>query len=62
LGAVSPEGFVPIVAEAVSPMAGPPLRDAGRMEIVSLNGRRVIVDNGVDVSVLVSVLRGLETL
>jgi transposase len=60
--AVSPEGFVPVVAEAASPVAGPPLRDAGRMEIVSLKGRRVIVDSGVDVSVLLCVVRGLETL
>lgn len=62
LSAVSPEGFVPVVAEASSPVAGPPLCDAGRMEIVSLNGRRVIVDSGVDVSVLLCVVRGLETL
>jgi transposase len=62
LGAISPEGFVPVVAEAASPEATPPLRAAGRMEIVSLNGRRVIVDSGIDVSVLVCVVPGLETL
>ncbi|HEU4806264.1 MAG TPA: transposase [Nitrobacter sp.] len=62
-GAVSPDGFVPVVAEASSPVAGSPLSScAGRMEIVSQNGRRVIVDNGVDVSVLLCVVRGLETL
>ncbi|MEO6382401.1 MAG: transposase [Nitrobacter sp.] len=63
LGAVSPEGFVPVVAEVSSPVAGPPISSgAGRMEIVSLNGRRVIVDIGVDVAVLLCVVRGLETL
>jgi transposase len=62
-GAVSPEGFVPVVVEASSPVAGPPISSgAGRMEIVSLNGRRVIVDSDVDVSVLLCVVRGLETL
>lgn len=63
LGAVSAEEFVPVVAEAPSAVAGPPLlRGAGRMEIVSLNGRRVIVDSEVDVSALVRLVQGLETL
>lgn len=34
----------------------------GRMEIVGANGRRVIVDRTVDVSVLMRILQGLETL
>lgn len=63
LGAVSPEGFVPVVAEAPSPVAGAPISSgAGRIEIVSLNGRRVIVDSGIDVSALLRLMRGLETL
>ena len=33
-----------------------------RMEVVSSNGRRVIVDGEVDVSKLVEIVRGLETL
>ena len=33
-----------------------------RMEVVSANGRRVIVDGEVDVSKLVEIVRGLETL
>lgn len=61
-GAVSPEGFVPVVAEGSSGTEPRISSCAGRMEIVSLNGRRVIVDSGVDVSVLLCVVRGLETL
>jgi len=64
-GPISPEGFVPavVVPEASSSVAEPPISSgAGRLEIVSLNGRRVIVDSDVDVSVLVCVVRGLETL
>ncbi|MFC3320439.1 transposase [Mesorhizobium kowhaii] len=34
----------------------------GRMEIVGVNGRRVIVDRTVDVSVLLRILQGLEML
>jgi transposase len=32
------------------------------MEVVAANGRRVIVDSGVDIDVLVRIMRGLETL
>jgi transposase len=32
------------------------------MEILSANGRRVIVDRDVDVEVLLRIVRGLETL
>ena len=60
------DGFVPalVVAEATVP-APVPLNSpsgTGRMEILSANGRRVIVDRDVDVDVLVHILRGLETL
>ncbi|MFC3326092.1 IS66-like element accessory protein TnpA [Mesorhizobium cantuariense] len=34
----------------------------GRLEIVSVNGRRVIVEPDVDVEALLRVMRGLETL
>src|SRR4029450_12193594 len=34
----------------------------GRIEIVSRNGRRVMVDRDVEVEVLLRILRGLETL
>ena len=44
----------------------PPDKDAGsgcgRIEIVSANGRRVRVDNDVEVEALLRILRGLETL
>lgn len=65
-------GFVPaiVVAEPVvantQPAAtvavSPPITDHGRMEVVSANGRRVIVDQDVDVDVLLRIMRGLETL
>jgi transposase len=34
----------------------------GRMEVVSANGRRVIVERDVDVETLLRIIRGLETL
>jgi transposase len=44
----------------------PPAKDigsgCGRIEIVSTNGRRVMVDRDVEVEVLLRILRGLETL
>lgn len=68
----SPTGFVPamVVAEPVvasTPSAEtvavpPPITDHGRMEVVSANGLRVIVDRNVDVDVLLRIMRGLETL
>jgi transposase len=60
------DGFVPALVVAEAPVPAPvPLNSpsgAGRMEILSANGRRVIVDRDVDVDVLVRILRGLETL
>lgn len=47
-------GFVPAMIV--------PAREAGRMEVVSANGRRVIVDRDVDVEALVRIVRGLEAL
>ena len=41
---------------------GSPGRSRNRLEVVSANGRRVIVDGEVDVSQLVEIVRGLETL
>ncbi len=34
----------------------------GTLEVVTANGRRVIVDRNVDVAVLLRIMRGLETL
>jgi len=36
--------------------------NGGRIEVVALNGRRVIVDSAVDVDALLRIMRGLETL
>src|SRR5437763_11273207 len=54
-------GFVPavIVAEQLEKVTGLGCR---RIEIVSVNGRRVIVDCDVDVESLLRLMRGLETL
>jgi transposase len=59
LGAIA--GFVPatIVPERPEEGSGP---GCGRIEIVSANGRRVLVDCAVDVEVLLRIMRGLETL
>lgn len=65
--------FVPAIVVAAEPVfatrppaetvAGPPpITDQGRMEVVSANGRRVIVGQDVDVTVLLRIMRGLETL
>jgi transposase len=68
----STNGFVPaiVVAEPViasTPPAAavampPPITDRSRMEVVSANGRRVIVGKDVDVEVLLRIMRGLERL
>ncbi|WP_180902012.1 IS66-like element accessory protein TnpA [Martelella soudanensis] len=68
----STKGFVPAVVVgnpviASTPPAQtaampPPITDRGRMEVVSANGRRVIVGKDVDVDVLLRIMRGLETL
>ena len=54
-------GFVParIVPELPAKGTEPA---CGRMEVVSANGRRVIVERDVDVEALVRIIRGLETL
>jgi transposase len=54
-------GFVPatVVLERPETGAEPGCR---RIEIVSANGRRVIVDCDVDVETLLRIMRGLETL
>jgi transposase len=54
-------GFVPavIVGEQAAKGVG---ADCGRIEIVSANGRRVIIDYEVDIEKLLGIIRGLETL
>jgi len=59
LGAL--RGFVPAMIVPEPPEKGT-RSGYGRIEIVSTNGRRVMVDRDVEVEVLLRILRGLETL
>jgi transposase len=59
LGAIA--GFVPAMIAPEQPEAAPG-PGCGRIEIVSANGRRVLVDCAVDVEALLRIVRGLETL
>ena len=54
-------GFVPAMIVPEPPEKGTG-SGHGRIEIVSTNGRRVMVDRDVEVEVLLRILRGLETL
>lgn len=54
-------GFVPAVIVPEPPEHGAGMA-RGRMEVVSANGRRVIVERDVDVDALLRILQGLETL
>lgn len=51
-----------ITPDVPTPASSPslPVVGSGRMEVLSTNGRRVIVDR--DVDALLRILRGLETL
>jgi transposase len=63
LGGCQVDGFVP--ARIVSEVQSTTERAApatGTLEVVTANGRRVIVDRNVDVAVLLRIMRGLETL
>jgi transposase len=66
LGSIRIEGFVPalITPDVPAPVSAPsnPVVGSGRMEVLSANGRRVIVDRDVDVDALLRIMRGLETL
>ena len=54
-------GFVPAMIVPEQPENGSGL-GGSRIEIVSANGRRVIVDCDVDLETLLRIMRGLETL
>ena len=72
LGAGSWDGFVPALvvpdSHAFLEPSGPtapvphPPRGLGRMDVVTANGRHVIVDRDVDVDALLRIIRGLEAL
>jgi transposase len=64
LGGGHAAGFVPaqIVPEIQSTTEPAAPTATGTLEIVTANGRRVIVDHNVDVAVLLRIMRGLETL
>jgi transposase len=64
LGGCQADGFVPaqIVPEIQSTTEPAALVATGTLEIVTANGRRVIVDHNVDVAFLLRIMRGLETL
>lgn len=57
-----PEGFVPALIVPETGPASQPVSDGGRMEVVSANGRRVVVDRDVDVDALLRIIQGLEAL
>jgi transposase len=63
LGGGQIDGFVParIVSE-VQPATERSAPAAGTLEVVTANGRRVIVGHNVDMAVLLRVIEGLETL
>lgn len=62
LGSIRVEGFVPALITPDVPAPSDPVVGSGRMEVLSANGRRVIVERDVDVDALLRILRGLETL
>ena len=63
LGDVSVGRFVPAqVVPETSPPGGVAATGEGRMEIVSANGRRVMVGRDVDVAFLLRIVQALETL
>jgi len=55
--------FVPaIVTAELAPASERSAPAAGRVEIVTANGRRIIIEPSVDVAVLLRIVRGLEQL
>ena len=59
---VVPDARAPLEPSApLAPVQHPP-RGLGRMEVVTANGRQVIVDRDVDVDALLRIIRGLEAL
>ena len=63
-GPASSAGFVPaVIVPEVAAATGPLMANgSGRIEIVTANGRRVLVDRDVDVEALIRVVQALERL
>jgi transposase len=61
LGEGGTGGFVPAMIGSGAPETRAQVA-CGRMEVVSANGRRIIVDRHVDVDALLRIVQGLETL
>jgi transposase len=61
LGAGGVCGFVPAQVMVEQPEKGAEVA-SGRMEVVTANGRRVIVERDVDLMALLRIIQGLETL
>src|SRR5262245_56805315 len=62
-GEAAASGFVPaIVTAELAAASERSASEASRVEIVTANGRRIIVGLGIDVAVLVRLVRGLEQL
>ena len=59
---VVPDPRVPLEPSVPTVPAQHPQRGLGRMEVVTANGRHVIVDRDVDVDALLRIIRGLEAL
>ena len=57
-------GFIPaiVTADPAGGLGSSASPSDGRFEVVSANGRRVIVDRDVDIEVMLRIVRGLETL
>jgi transposase len=64
LGRCQVDGFVParIVSDCPSTTGRVAPAATDTLEVVTANGRRVIVNGNVDVAVLLRIMRGLETL
>lgn len=55
-------GFVPATIVSEPKPNDEPALAGGRMEVVTANGRRIVVEQGVDVDALIRIVRALETL
>jgi transposase len=61
-GETAAAGFVPAIVTPEREIASERSASESRIEIVTANGRRVIVGTGIDVAVLLRLVRGLEQL